>query len=412
MVGSSQGGEPRRNRRFRPKVRNLDPTPRNVSLDVAVTSSGQGKVYIVVLNWNGWHDTVECLESIFRSSYARYQVIVCDNHSDDDSLKQLQDWASGQLTDFPRHRSILPEFDRVPIAKPIRYVTYDRAVAEAGGDSRADGARLVLIQTGENLGFSGGNNVGLRYALARNDLDYAWLLNNDTVVSDSALTKLVDTVEERPDIGICGSTILYYDAPDTVQVRGGISYNRWFATMKPLGEGDLVQTPVDRKQIERKMSYPSGASMLVTREFLRAVGLLNESYFLYYEELDWVRRARGRFRVAYSPGSIVYHKQGRSIRTGPHDHSFDPADFYIHRNRLRYTSSFFPVGLPTAILRTLVAAVARLCRRQPRRAWTIVRLIFSAETYTLPETDRGRPTGRSGALMRSAHEQHDGHSSK
>jgi GT2 family glycosyltransferase len=280
--------------------------------------------------------------------------------------------------------------NRSPISKPIPYATYDRAAAEAGGDRRADDAPLILIQTGGNLGFSGGNNVALRYALARNDFGYVWLLNNDTVVTDTALAALVKCVTERPDCGICGSTLLYYEAPDTVQARGGVAYNRWFATMKPLGQGESVHTVFDPYQVERAMTYPSGASMLVTRDFLRSVGLLNEGYFLYYEELDWVTRARKRFRVAYSSESIVYHKQGRSIGTGSADQLFHPADFYIHRNRLRYTTHFFPAGLPTVILRTLVAALARLWRRQPRRAWAILRLIFSAETYAFPQTDAPR----------------------
>jgi GT2 family glycosyltransferase len=355
-----------------------------------VNSRHPAKVYIILLNWNGWRDTVECLESVFRSSYANYQVIVCDNDSEDDSWTQLQAWASGQLTAPAAQVSASPHGGTSPIAKPISYVTYDRPSAECGGDERADGARLILIQTGGNLGFAGGNNVGLRYALARNDFGYAWLLNNDTIVSDTALAALVETAEERPDTGICASTILHYDAPDTVQVRGGIAYNHWFATMKSLGEGESVQTPVDRERIEQLMSYPSGASMLVSRDFLRTVGLLNEGYFLYYEELDWVTRAHGRFRIAYSPGSLVYHKHGRSIGTDTRDQIFSPADFYIHRNRLRYTRRFFPVGLPTAILRTVLAALARLWRRQPRRAWAIVQLIFSSDTYASPETDRGR----------------------
>src|SRR3954468_14328017 len=136
--------------------------------------------------------------------------------------------------------------------------------------------------------------------------------------------------------------------------------------MKPIGEGESIHTAPDRDRIERDMAYPSGASMLVSRDFLQSVGLLNEAYFLYYEELDWVTRARGRFGLAYSPESIVYHKHGRSVEASTAQRRFHPADFYIHRNRLRYTFRYFPAGLPTAILRTFVAALARLWRGQPR----------------------------------------------
>src|SRR5215216_4310518 len=348
-----------------------------------------GKVYVVLLNWNGWHDTVECLESVSRSTYPDYQVIICDNGSKDGSLDRIKTWATGGLAahsaPHPKVRSLT-----VPsIPKPISFVEYTRAVAEIGGDESAAAVRLILIQAGDNLGFSGGNNVALRFALARHDFEYVWLLNNDTVVESTALAALVRRLQEHPRAGLCGSTLLYYNAPDTVQVRGGIAYNRWFATMRPLARRQPIDSPVDRDRIERRMDYPAGASVLVTRDFLQTVGLLSESYFLYYEELDWVTRAGRRFALAYSPESIVYHKEGSSIRAADSDTPFHHADYYAHRNRLRYTRRFFPWGLPTAVLRTLGAALARLWRGQPRRAWLILRLILSKETYLFPAADRG-----------------------
>lgn len=356
-----------------------------------MSDRARDKVYILVLNWNGWPDTIECLESVFRNSYPNYQVVVCDNQSGDGSWEQLQSWADGLVTAPAPHDPVLRAQTTPPVAKPISYVTYDRPAAESGGDAGATAARLVLIQAGGNLGYSGGNNVGLRYALARDDFAYVWLLNNDTVATAGALAALVSRLQERKDAGICGSTLLYYDEPEVVQVRGGIAYDRWFATIRPLGNGQRVDAPFDPHQIERDMGYPPGASMLVTRAFLLTVGLLSESYFLYYEELDWVTRARGRFAMAYSPASVVYHKEGRSVQAVSDD-LFHRADYYAHRNRLRYTRKFFPIGLPTTVLRTLAAAMARLWRGQPRRAWALMRLTFSPQTYAAPETDRGEPS--------------------
>jgi GT2 family glycosyltransferase len=223
--------------------------------------------------------------------------------------------------------------------------------------------------------------------LSRGDLGYAWLLNNDTVVSPDALSALVSCARKRPNVGICGSTLLYYDSPEIVQTRGGVAYNRWLATMRPLARGAPIQQSFDHCRIERRMSYPVGASMLVTGEFLRSVGLLSEAYFLYYEELDWVTRAGPRFTVGYSAESLVYHKEGRSIATDQADPAFHTADYYAHRSRLRYTRQFFPFGLPTTVLRTMAAVIARLYRRQPRRAWAILRLIFSRNTYAFPESE-------------------------
>jgi len=341
------------------------------------------KVYVVLVNWNGWADTIECLESLFRSEYGHYQVIVCDNASTDGSWQQMHAWAKGTVDAPAADHPTIRRYTNPPVGKPIPTVTYDRRTAESGGDDQAEAARLILIQTGANLGFSGGNNVALRFALRRKDFAYVWLLNNDTVVTPHSLSALVRRLEEWPEAGLCGSTLLFYDAPDIVQTRGGAAYNRWLATMTPLAKGQSIYAGFDGPKIERRMDYVAGASTLVTRRFLEVVGLLSESYFLYCEELDWVSRSAGRFALAYSPDSLVYHKEGQSVRATA-DARFHVADYYIHRARLRYTRRFFPIALPAVVIRTLVAVLARLWRGQPRRAWTIFRLILTKDTYAVP----------------------------
>jgi GT2 family glycosyltransferase len=267
---------------------------------------------------------------------------------------------------------------------------YSRREAERGGDAQAASAPLILIRNERNVGFAAGNNVALRFALERQDLGYAWILNNDTLVAPEALSALVRCVRTGPRVGICGSTLLYYDSPDVVQTRGGLAYNRWFATIRAIGQGTSIQEHSDVDRIERMISYPVGASMLVTRAFLQTVGLLSEDYFLYYEELDWVTRAGTLFTIGYSEDSLVYHKEARSIGKDQADTSFHRADYYGHRNRLRYTRRFFPLGLPTTVLWTIGAVLARIWRGQPRRAWSLLCLICSPASYALPERERGR----------------------
>src|SRR5271170_2058279 len=148
----------------------------------------QSHVYVILLNWNGWRDTIECLESVFRLDHQRITVILCDNASSDKSMEKIEDWASGRIaascSSADLARLVLP-----PIPKPIScdYVRTSRA----GTASPSPDVRLVLIQTGANLGFAGGNNVGIRYALSRDDCDYVWLLNNDTVVEPNSLSAML-----------------------------------------------------------------------------------------------------------------------------------------------------------------------------------------------------------------------------
>lgn len=153
------------------------------------------KVYIIILNYNGWYDTIECLESVLRNDYTNYQVIVLDNNSPNNSMEYIRAWADGKIDVWVKPDNPLRHLSFSPLPKPIPYVCYTREDAEKGGISEIEeNARdkgfngittnypLIFIQTGENLGFAGGNNVGVRYALAKDDFDSVILLNNDTVI--------------------------------------------------------------------------------------------------------------------------------------------------------------------------------------------------------------------------------------
>ncbi len=328
--------------------------------------------WIVILNWNGWADTIECLETVFRSDYPSFRVVVCDNDSQDGSLEHLKAWAEGRLEARVPGDNPLRALSFPPIRKPVPYVEYERAVAELGGDPAASDLPLVLVQTGANLGFAGGNNVGLRYVIARGDGEYVWLLNNDTVVRPDSLRQLILEMRRHSEVGIVGSTLLYYHAPDTIQTLGGASYNRWLALPHHIGALQSANLPIPTHEVTARMAYVSGASMLVSRDFLHDVGLLSEEYFLYFEELDWAVRAKGKFELGYAPQSVVYHKEGGTAgaRSTEAEKSW-VADYYFMRNRIVFTRKFLPAMLPTVYFALLVA----LLRRARRGRWDRVRMI-------------------------------------
>lgn len=332
------------------------------------------KTYIIILNWNRWADTLECLESVLRSDYPDYQVIVCDNDSGDDSVTQIKAWAGGLREVTVSDRNPLKHLSSPPVGKPLPYCEYTRSEAEAGGDAQADDARLVLIHTGANLGFAGGCNVGLRFALARDDFGYAWLLNNDTVVESAALSELICRIGQDLHAGMCGSTLLYYNRVGTVQALGGYYYNKWLAMPKPVGSFGAYGARVDEGEIERSLRYIAGASLLVSKEFLQKVGLLAEQYFLFFEEIDWAVRAEGFFRMAYASRSVVYHKEGASTGTDSEPGRNSPlSEYYYNRNRIRFTRQFYPVALPTVVLGIIISIMNRIRRRQPENIRMIVK---------------------------------------
>jgi len=273
---------------------------------------------VLLVNWNGWKDTIECLESVQQSLGVSFRLVVCDNGSQDHSLDKIAAWASAGGTPFVR---------------------YDRAQAERGGQAE-ENAPLVLIQTGANLGFAGGNNVGLRYCLAHGGFDYVWVLNNDTVVAPDALVQLVARMQQDPAIGMCGSKLVFYHHRDTVQAYGGSAFDARRGVVVPIGQFQPVNAVCDVPAVEAHMAYVVGASMLVSKTFLQTVGLMCEDYFLYFEEIDWAFRARGKFKLAYADASVVWHKEGGSIGSSSTREASATSTRYLYRNRIIFNWRF------------------------------------------------------------------------
>jgi hypothetical protein len=326
-------------------------------------------VCIIIVNWNRWGDTIECLESVFRLDYGDFQVVLCDNGSTDRSLEAIKAWADGKRPSAQADHA-LRDFTFPPVPKPIRYSEYGYDDIERLADATNEGAPLVLIRTGANRGFAGGNNAGLRFAMKRRDMEFVWLLNNDTVVHRDALTSMVVEMRRNPSAGICGSKILSYFEPDMVQSLGGCRFNRWLGISRHIGAKTAASLAVDKPDVLRQMAYVTGTSMLVSRAFLRDVGLMDERHFLYYEEIDWVIRAKKRYSLEFAPDSVVYHKEGASTGT---TRSY-LADFYIIQSRLLLTRHHFPYALPTVYLGLVCMLFNRIRRNQWDRVGLMLRM--------------------------------------
>lgn len=242
-------------------------------------------VYIILLNWHGWQDTIACLESLASLEYTNYRILVVDNGSTDDSVTRI--------------RAAHPE---VPI-----------------------------IETGCNLGFSGGCNVGIRRALEEG-ADYVWLLNNDTTVEPLALSAMVDVAEADPRVGAIGSMIYYLDNPKEIQAWGGGSVNFWFG----LSRHHLAPVP------SSKLHYLTAASILLRRSALEEVGLLDEeTFFMYWEDVDFSFRLRkAGWRLAVADQSIVFHKEHAATGKGS-----PLLDYYFNESAARFFRFYSPFGV-------------------------------------------------------------------
>ena len=340
-----------------------------VSSNLPAKAISYPKVAVVLLNWNGWCDTIACLDSLLPTLPNGSRVIVCDNGSQDDSMAHIRDWANGADKNLMQ-----PAFVTTHAVRPLLWSEYDRGQAEEGGGT--DDPSLVLINTGGNLGFAGGNNVGIRYALAH-DYDFIWLLNNDTVVNASSLDALLSRMQADSNIGICGSTLAYFDAPNTVQALGGSRFDFKRGIGVHLGLGEQLSAPRDQNMIEQSLDYVVGASMMVSRAFLKDVGLMCEDYFLYFEEIDWAMRAKGKFTLAWAPDSVVLHKEGASIGSSHRSRPSATSLRYLYRNRLRFTRRHTPQHYWSVFRSICFEAVVYLKRREFEATFIIFCTFFN-----------------------------------
>jgi GT2 family glycosyltransferase len=358
---------------------------------------------VVVVNWNGWADTLACLESLLRADLGPgATVVVVDNASTDGSPERIRAWAEGRLDAWITPASPLRALVHPPLPKPVSLVECGQG--EVGRpDPAAEAPRVVLIRAEGNLGFAGGSNLGLRWMLAHGRHDCAWLLNNDTVVDAGALRALTAELDRDPDVGMVGSTLLYFAAPGRVQALGGGTFNRWLALPRHLGTCADAGSLPSADEVNRRLDFVTGASMLVSKAFLDTVGLLGEEYFLYFEELDWTARSAGRFRLRYAPASVVYHREGGSVGSGARDgRKSAVADYHFMRARLLFTRKFQPLCLPTVYLALGVAMLRRALRGHWSHVAMIARLCMSCggpRGYRAPRAEpHPAPASAVGAL--------------
>lgn len=284
-------------------------------------------IYIILLNWNGSDDTIACLESIRNLKGPSPRVVVCDNASSDDSWVKLKAYVDTQ-----------PKLD------------------------------VQLLQTGANLGFAGGNNVGIRCALSDPAVQYVWLLNNDTVVNPDALNALLAYMLQHPEVGVCGSTLCYLETPKIIQAVGG-KYNPWLGRSEHVLGHQSFDLAICRAVKAEQMDYVVGASMFIRREALEKVGLLSEDYFLYCEEIDWatrMSRLAPEYKIGYSPESIVYHREGAS--TGANDRDKKTyqyfSDYFFITSRLKFARKYYPLHSIVVQASMALVTVNRMRRGQ------------------------------------------------
>ncbi|MDO4728332.1 MAG: glycosyltransferase family 2 protein [Bacteroidota bacterium] len=259
------------------------------------------QTYVILINFFGINDTRHCLESLLKLP-ENPNIIIVDNSVNDTQWNALCQMA-------------------VQLNEP--YVLLDAKDISCATDKH----RIALIRSEKNGGFAYGNNLGIRFAIKQEDCKYIWILNNDTEVDKKALSALLKM--HQPKL-ILGSKLVYFHQKNLIQAVGG-KFNSTFYICTHIGANKPFATP---KSEFGNIDYPVGASIFVDRNFIKEVGLMCEDYFLYFEELDWIYRAKKKgYRLDWVEQSIVYHKEGASIGSSYNNQKSIQSEIQLFKSR-------------------------------------------------------------------------------
>jgi GT2 family glycosyltransferase len=237
-------------------------------------------ISIITLNYNQSVVTLDFLESARNLHYKNFEILVCDMASAENVTE---------------------------IIHPEKYPN----------------TRLLL--SSENLGFAGGNNWGMRQAKG----DYFFIVNNDTVMTEDLLNKLLQPFLDDNTVAVTSPKIMYYDQPNTIQYAGFNPMNKYTGRTSIIGEREFDKGQYNSS---RATSGSHGCAMLVKREVAEKTGMFPEKFFLYYEEWDWSARIlKAGYKIWYTANATIYHKESLSVGKS------NPMKVYYHtRNRILY----------------------------------------------------------------------------
>ena len=268
-------------------------------------------VYIIIVNYNNFDDTLECLNSFKDSVFEEFKIYLINNSTDQKESEKL--------------RRVKNLFDSNGVFINIKDVVNFR---EFG--------KLNIIDGVKNRGFAAANNIAIKLILeVSSDNDLLWILNNDTTILKNTINHFTDYMSSN-EIDICGTKLVYYNT-SILQGVGGRLKNYFFTT-KAVGYG--VNKMV---RLEEKIDFVIGASMIIRPRVFKDIGYLNEEYFLYYEEIDFCFRAKKKgYNIGYDNGSFVYHKEGGSIGTKNNiSERSDLSEFHLYRSRDIFVKLFY-----------------------------------------------------------------------
>jgi len=295
-------------------------------------------VAIIILNWNGWQDTVECLESLYQINYPNYDVIVIDNGSEDESLKKIREYCDGKFKIYSKFFEYDTKNKPIEILEFYKEETEHIKVNANEFSNLTSNKKLILIKNDKNYGFAEGNNIGIKYSINNLNPDYILLLNNDVVVDKEFLIELIKANIDDEKVGIEGPSIYDYDKKNNLQSAGAnIKWNT----------GTVEFQNVDKNCNPNQVDYVEGCCLFIKKDVFEDIDYLNSNYFCYWEDTDFcVRSSKAGFKVLSISTAKIWHKRSKSVKkiNGFYAYYMTRNMFWFmktHANKVQYTFFLF-----------------------------------------------------------------------
>lgn len=327
------------------------------------------KVYIIVLNYNNWKDTICCLESLLSLDYNNFQIILVDNFSTDNSVEKILSWANNEITvelsDF-----YLNKIKKFSIDKTLEIIDLN--------NFKFSNSKILLLKNNENNGYAAGNNIGINYAKFCNDFEYLWILNNDVFVENTSLSFLVEKSKKNKDT-LLGNKIFFFYEPNVLQTIG-IGYHNYLMAFSWLvtntyGSFKTIFLNILKSFFCFKFVY--GASVFFSKELISKLNYkFTEDYFLYFEEQDTAIQLLNKgCNIDTCEEAVIYHKSGNTINSNRSNKKSTFVDYYFNRNKILFTQKYFPKVLFVVKIFVFITAIRRCVQGYKNNAIQILKVI-------------------------------------
>lgn len=309
------------------------------------------KLYIVIINYQSWFDSLDCIKAIYSTDYSNYQVIIIDNNSPNDSVVKIREFLKSGFEPPCSGLSLgtlaFNELEAGPgsnVVADLVSLISSKKVTKQCSTASVEQWPLLFVSLNENIGFAGGNNVALKAILEFGEDADILLLNPDITLERNALSEIKKFTRGYKEF-VCGMSVYYRDRPCVLYSHGG------YRLFRPFGAAVSPSSWFGRKGID----FIYGASLFTNVATLRKAGFLPEHYFLYWEETDWCYAAKLRgIPLLLAPEAKCFDKIGSTIGRGY------KADYYFTRNSIYFYAKYFPYYLPTLIIFHLIRGLRAL----------------------------------------------------